>query len=155
MKFACDVMLGRLARWLRMSGHDVFYRRDIDRSALLRVAREQGRVVITRANNYRELSDIPPYLIVTGDELDDHLEQVYRAFPDLEPFHDFLGRCVECNEPLVEIDKEQHADEIPPKAMLLAGRFSRCPSCGKILWEGTHVRRMRERLENLKKGMGS
>jgi uncharacterized protein with PIN domain len=149
MKFACDVMLGRLARWLRASGHDVFYANSIPRSSLLRVAREEGRTVITRAGNYRELSEIPPCLIVAGDGLDEQLEQVYRAFPKLDPFAQFLTRCMECNAPLEEIEKDDFRDLIPPKALLIEGRFSRCPACGKLLWPGSHVKRMRERLENL------
>lgn len=149
MKFACDVMLGRLARWLRMSGHDVFYVRDTDRSGLLRVAREEGRVVLTRAGAFRELSAIPLYLIVAGDDLDGQLLQVYRAFPGLDPFGEFLTRCVECNALLEVIDKGGFRDRIPPKAMLLEGTFRRCPSCDKILWPGTHVQRIQERLERL------
>jgi len=145
MKFACDVMLGRLARWLRAGGHDVFYQRDIDRSALLRVAREQGRTVLTRAQNYRELAEIPPYLILTGDDLDGWLTQVYQAFPDLDPNRGFLSRCMECNALLEKVDKEAYKDKIPPKAMLLTGRFSRCPSCHKLLWPGTHVERIKAR----------
>jgi len=149
MKFACDVMLGRLARWLRISGLDVFYDNRIDRSSLFRVAREQGRIIITRAGTLRELKDIPPYLIITGDDLDDQLAQVYGNFPDLDPFADFLSRCVECNVPLEEIEKQGHSQKIPPKAMLTQGPFSRCPSCGKILWQGAHVGRMTERLKGL------
>jgi uncharacterized protein len=149
MKFACDVMLGRLARWLRASGHDCFYSATIDRAALLRRAREEGRVVITRAGQFRELSEIPPYLLIAGDDLDGQLAQVYAAFPALDPFAAFLTRCLACNALLEAIEKEAHRDAIPPKAMALAGRFCRCPSCGKILWPGTHVVRMRERLGRL------
>ena len=149
MKFACDVMLGSLARWLRASGHDVFYRAGIDRSSLLRVAREEGRVVLTRAGTFRELSEIPPYLLIAGDDLDDQLAEVYRAFPSLDPFAAFLTRCLVCNALLEEIDKDAYVDRIPSKAFALEGRFCRCPTCDKLLWPGSHVRRMRERLERL------
>lgn len=149
MKFACDVMLGRLARWLRISGHDVFYQNDIVRSSLLRIAREEGRVVLTRAGNYRGLSEIPPYLIITGEDLDDHLRQVYKKYPPLDPYEKFLTRCVECNTPLEEIDKGDYKDSIPPKALDISGKFCRCPSCGRLLWPGTHVERIRARLDRL------
>ncbi|MFH1830600.1 MAG: Mut7-C RNAse domain-containing protein [Pseudomonadota bacterium] len=149
MKFACDAMLGRLARWLRISGHDVFYRADMDRAVFLRVAKEERRVVLTRAENFKELSEIPPYHIITGNDLDDHLSQVYKAFPQLKPFDEFLTRCVECNVLLVEIDKDKFSDSIPPKAQHLSGRFCRCPSCGKLLWPGSHVERIKARLTTL------
>ncbi|MFA4875353.1 MAG: Mut7-C RNAse domain-containing protein [bacterium] len=149
MKFACDVMLGRLARWLRLCGLDVFYKNDVDRSGLLRVAREEGRVVLTRAGNFRELSEIPPYFIISGDDLDGQILQVYNAYPGLDPLAKFLTRCVECNVPLEDVDKNNFRGLIPPKAMLIEGRFCRCPSCGKLLWPGTHVTRIRSRLERL------
>jgi len=132
-----------------MSGHDVFYDKGIDRAGLLRVARDEKRTVITRAGNYRELKNIPPYLIVVGDDLDEQLIQVYKAYPDLDPFADLFSKCVECNVPTQEIDKEKYKDQIPPKAMQLEGRFTRCPSCGKILWPGTHVDRIKEKLNRL------
>jgi uncharacterized protein with PIN domain len=149
MKFACDAMLGRLARWLRISGHDVFYRADIDRAAFIRVAREQGRLILTRAENFRELAEIPPYYIVTDDDLEDQLIQVYTAFPELSLFDRFLTRCVECNVDLIEIKRDEYRDSVPPKVLLLSGRFCRCPACGKILWPGSHVERMRSCLEKL------
>ncbi len=149
MKFACDAMFGRLARWLRISGHDVFYRADMDRSSFIRVAREEERIILTRAENFKELSEIPSYHIINGDDLDGQLLQVYGIFPELNPFEHFLTRCVECNEPLVEIDKQDFRDSIPPKAMQLSGRFCRCPSCGKLLWPGSHVKRIEARLEKL------
>ncbi len=151
MKFACDSMLGRLARWLRISGYDVSYRGGLDRAAFMRKAREEGRTILTRAGEFALLADIPPFHLVSGDDLDDQLGQVFDAFPGLDPFHDFLSRCVECNVVLEEVDKREHAGSIPPKAMELTGRFCRCPSCGKFLWPGSHAGRMRRRLERFKK----
>ncbi|MBN1283616.1 MAG: Mut7-C RNAse domain-containing protein [Proteobacteria bacterium] len=154
MKLACDVMLGRLARWLRVSGHDVFYEGGIERSSLFRVAREEGRVIITRAGNWGELKAIPEYVVVSSDSLDEQLLELYRKLPGLDPLEGFLTRCVECNVPLEVIDRDAFREIIPPKAFDLAGRFSRCPSCGKILWEGTHVRRMKKRISDLARALG-
>ena len=132
-------MLGRLARWLRLSGYDVTYRGGMDRAAF------------TRATEFDELADIPPYRLLAGDDLDDQLRQVYDAFPEMDPYSDFLSRCVDCNVPLEEIAKGDFKDSIPPKAMQLEGRFCRCPSCGKLLWPGSHVERIKSRLEKLSK----
>jgi hypothetical protein len=149
MKFACDIMLGSLARWLRVCGIDVFYDASVDRSRLFRVAREEGRTILTRAGNYKELSEIPPYLIIEGENLEEQLRQVKKAFPSLDPFKNLLTRCLECNAVLAQIDKECVKDEVPPKAYELSGEFYRCPSCKKLFWPGTHVRRMKSRLEEI------
>ena len=134
-----------------MSGHDAIYRGELDRGAFIRAAREGGRVILTRATDFLELADIPPFHLLKSEDIDDQLKEIYTTFPKLEPFCAFLSRCVECNVPLEDIDKSKFADSIPPKAMNLTGRFSRCPSCGKLLWPGSHVDRMKSRLSRLRK----
>jgi len=46
--FFADVMLGRLARWLRVLGHDTAYQTDIEDPALVDRAEAEGRVLPTR-----------------------------------------------------------------------------------------------------------
>ena len=48
MKFVVDGMLGKLARWLRMMGHDVEYSNSMDDSELLTIARKEQRILLTR-----------------------------------------------------------------------------------------------------------
>ncbi len=46
-KFATDRMLARLARWLRLVGADTSFDTSLD-GAMLKVARTEGRVLLTR-----------------------------------------------------------------------------------------------------------
>ena len=48
MKFVADGMLGKLARWLRMMGHDVIYSVEFNDSELLELAKKEERVLLTR-----------------------------------------------------------------------------------------------------------
>ncbi len=48
MKFLADAMLGTLARWLRMMGHDVVYSVKLGDNELLQIAKTEGRVLLTR-----------------------------------------------------------------------------------------------------------
>ncbi|MBI1993814.1 MAG: hypothetical protein HYS67_05255, partial [Deltaproteobacteria bacterium] len=48
MKFAADRMLGRLARWLRVIGQDVAYGPHLSGYGLIRAARREGRLILTR-----------------------------------------------------------------------------------------------------------
>jgi uncharacterized protein with PIN domain len=41
-------MLGKLARWLRMIGHDAKYSNKMDDTELLEIAKTEGRVLLTR-----------------------------------------------------------------------------------------------------------
>src|SRR5437762_5110086 len=46
-RFACDAMLGYLARWLRAAGYDVFWQEGIDDTELVRLARREGRFLLS------------------------------------------------------------------------------------------------------------
>lgn len=49
MKFIADRMLGKLAKQLRMLGYDTVYYRSEDAYPLIKLAREEGRVILTRS----------------------------------------------------------------------------------------------------------
>jgi len=149
MKFACDIMLGALAKWLRVSGHDVFYSSSIDRSGLFRVAREEGRIVLTRARTFYELKEIPPYKIIDSEHVEEQIWQVYEIFPELDPWKEMFSRCVECNELLKEVDKAAIENRLPPMVKERVEEFHICPSCNRIYWSGTHVTRMKAFLEDV------
>jgi len=47
-RFAADAMLGRLGRWLRVLGFDTSYDAALDDAALVRLAHEEARILLTR-----------------------------------------------------------------------------------------------------------
>jgi len=46
-RFIVDAMLGKLATWLRLTGHDTFYSTKVHDDELLQIALEQNRVLLT------------------------------------------------------------------------------------------------------------
>jgi len=48
MKFIADIMVGKLARYLRMAGNDVLYINNISDDEILKIAKSEGRIVLTR-----------------------------------------------------------------------------------------------------------
>jgi len=66
---------------------------------------------------------------------------VVRAF-DLRRPAEFLTRCLVCNVSLEMLPADQARDVVPPRSRDLPGVVRRCPSCGRVYWRGSHVRRM-------------
>lgn len=156
MKFACDVMLGALARWLRVCGIDAYYDAHIDRSGLFRMSREEGRTILTRTHAYDELSEIPPFEIIESELIEEQVPQFFRDHPEIDPWSNMFTRCLRCNDPLNNVPLDEIVDRLPPlvkERALSQGQdritqFKRCPTCDRIYWPGTHVDRMRVFLES-------
>lgn len=146
-RFVADAMLGRLSRWLRVLGYDTVYDPALDDPTLVRRADVEDRVLLTRDRHLlRELRPVRA-LEVTSDVPLEQLRGVVTAL-DLVPPRELFTRCLVCNAVLgAPLSPEDASTVVPPKARNLSGPVRRCPSCGRVYWPGSHVRRMRTALE--------
>lgn len=140
-----DVMLGRLARWLRVMGYDTLYSSDADDAALARRALAEDRFLLTRDVELARRRGVHTVLI-SDDRVENQLREVVKLFP--LSFGKAFSRCLNCNIPLVEFERAQALNLVPPYVFATQNRFRRCPGCGKIYWRGTHWARMLASLEN-------
>lgn len=147
-RFVADKTLGRLARWLRLIGCDVLYGTNFSGRGLLRAARDEGRVVLTRERRVARDPQAPPHLLVEADRFRDQLRQVVGAF-GIDPRAGLFRRCVECNAELDEVGPEAAAGRVPEFVLATQSRYRRCPRCGHLYWEATHVGRVRGELERI------
>ena len=148
-KFVCDVMLGRLARWLRVLGYSAAYFRQIDDDELAAYAREKGLFLITRDTRIVERSDIGPHLLLVENDSFEQLKLVVARLGLRVDRERAFSRCVECNEPLAAVEKSEIRGLVPPFVYSRQDRFSRCPSCGRIYWPATHHRKMLDKLDEV------
>jgi uncharacterized protein with PIN domain len=150
MKFIADVMLGRLARWMRFLGFDTLYYSDISDSRLLRIAREQERFILTRDTRLIKVKGVKDYLLINANDSFKQLFEVIDALK-LKKFNPF-SRCVKCNGLLTRIlNKQEIKDSVPEFVFLNFNVFLKCNDCGRIYWEGTHPKKFRERLHGVLK----
>ena len=148
LRFIADAMLGRLARWLRFLGIDTLYYPDISDSRLIRIAREQNRLILTRDTRLVKMKAVRDYLLISANDSYGQLIEVIDSLglKDFAP----VGRCVECNGQLTAIaDKTEVKDSVPEFVFLNFNNFLRCDNCGKIYWEGTHPQKFREKLGSI------
>jgi uncharacterized protein with PIN domain len=153
-RFLADDMVHRLARWLRTIGYDTLYAEGQSDEAIAEQARREDRIVLTRDMRFAE--SFPDVRVFTMREENPwhQLVAVIREF-HLDPDRDFLTRCTLCNALVEEADKEAYRDRIPPVAFQHADRFWICPGCQRLYWEGSHVERMRQQLDEIRRAVQS
>ena len=149
MKFAADAMLGRLAKWLRLLGFDTSYETDIEDNRLVRLARQEGRLILTRDTRLAGRLREGEGLLVTDDLVKDQLKQVLDFLKMPPSSFALLSRCAVCNEVLRETGKDEVRDRVPEFVLCREKIFRRCPSCGRVYWPGTHARRIAQTLKSL------
>jgi hypothetical protein len=141
-------MLGRLARWLRMLGHDVIYSVLFDDAELLEYAKKEERVLLTK--------DLELYKRAIGRGLDayyiegktdsEQLAEVAKRYNlplavDIDKSH-----CPLCNTKLNPTPKEQLKDELEKNTYKYYNEFWKCPNCGQIYWQGAHWKQINNTL---------
>lgn len=144
MKFIADVMVGKLARWLRILGIDVAYSNTYEDDEIIRIAEIESRAVLTRDRPLAARIRNSKCLLIESDHYKEQVRQVVGAF-GLKDFSIF-SRCIECNSPLKDVDKEAVFERVPPFVYLTQERFAMCPDCNRVYWHGTHAEEILKRI---------
>jgi uncharacterized protein with PIN domain len=143
-------MLGGLARWLRILGLDAAYEPHGADQVLVLRARAEGRTLLTRDRRLHAAERrVPVYLVRTEGPLEQLGEVIerFRLGHSLAPF----TRCTRCNVPLRRLEENQipagtaaPRPGIPDACREPGTPIFHCSICGRVYWEGSHTRRMRE-----------
>ncbi|MEP7207652.1 MAG: Mut7-C RNAse domain-containing protein [Casimicrobiaceae bacterium] len=144
MRFLCDEMLGRLARYLRAAGYDTDLACDgaPDRDLLVRAESESRRFLTCdrRIAEHRRARETA--LILTWAPLDCLAQELYRAL-GVDWLHAPFTRCLVDNTPLTAVPPAATA-RMPRDVAAEDARH--CPQCGRVYWAGSHHGRMKSRL---------
>lgn len=148
-KLFADAMLGALARWLRALDLDVAYDPSLDDPALVELSVAEGRTILTRDRRLTERRLARNHILIRSDDVAEQVRQVLETLRVTPDPGRRLGRCLRCNQSLVDIDPEEARARVPPWVARTQEEFRFCPECGRIYWPGTHASRMRRRLEDM------
>jgi uncharacterized protein with PIN domain len=150
VKFAADRMLGKLAKWLRVIGQDVIYGQHLSGYGLIRAARAENRLILTRDRGLKKKQP-PDFLFIESDHYREQLRQVIQAC-GLGPLNEPFTRCLECNLVLQPRSKSSVEKIVPPYVFATQENFSCCPKCRRVYWPATHHQKMLEELRSLESG---
>jgi uncharacterized protein with PIN domain len=137
-RLAADRMLGRLARWLRLLGADVTFDPQLGGGDLLRSARAEERIVLTRDKRLRTAPDV--IWLQANDVRGQMRETLARVPIDSDALA--LTRCSRCNAILHPVSRELVVRRVPPFVYASQERFAQCDECGRIYWDATHPERI-------------
>lgn len=145
VKLIADAMLGRLARWLRLFGFDTLYIPDVPDAEVLRAARSEDRLILTRDTGLGTRA-MERAILISSEDVFEQIAQVVRL----------LGagggamRCPNCNGELHEVrSKEDVAGEVPEHVLYRHSNFMKCSSCGRVYWEGSQHRDFKRRIQDI------
>ena len=153
MRFICDNMLGKLARYLRLLGFDTLYSPDHNHNRLFLAARS-GRILLTTETHIRRVLAghglSIPFIRITTHIPNEQLQEIINKLPELKLNPSlFFTRCSLCNGILQPVAKETIKDKIPPKIYQRLNIFHQCSDCGKIYWHGTHTEKLLKLFKSL------
>lgn len=142
MKFIADVMLGRLAKWMRLLGFDVLYDRTVSDNEIIHISLTQGRAILTRDTGLVARPLASNHVFIEHDHVRHQLDQVLTTC-HITSMPGPLTRCSVCNTLLSPVAKEDVRDLVPRYVFEKNSSFLRCENCCKVYWKGTHVRRIK------------
>ena len=152
MKFILDGMLGKLARWLRMMGHDVQYSTTLNDSELLETTKKENRILLTRDLELyqRAIAKNAQAYYIEGQTEAEHLAELSQRFGISLTIDLTQSRCPKCNTHLRSVPKEDVAEKVEKNTLLHYNEFWNCSNCGAIYWQGAHWAKIFATLDNAK-----
>lgn len=147
-RFVADVMLGKLAKWLRIAGYDVLYSNKYSDDELIAISREQGRILLSLDSRLLVRKSVDFFIYLQPGTLESQIRRILELTNTAQipaPF----SRCLSCNEILLKATRESVRERIPEYVYKTHKNFKLCPTCGKIFWSGTHRKSVLRYLERL------
>ena len=154
--FLADAMLGSIARKLRFLGFDTLYIAHAQDNEVLKMGIEQHRVILTADRElFRRIVKIGARgVLVSGgpSELEDLAHIFTKCGIKSIDMNDIGSRCSVCNGLLEERTSDEVKNNnnnydgviiVPDRVIACHNQFFQCTTCGKIYWEGGHLKRIR------------
>lgn len=145
-KFVLDRELFSLCKALRMLGFDALDRGHLPLRDSIQRAIEERRIWIRKDSEAPSLQYGIRYFLVQADDVPGQLSEIQERYSIKESASPF-SRCLKCNELLQDLPASRAQGKVPEAVVTAFEEFSICPACGRIYWPGSHLKRMKKKLE--------
>ncbi len=152
--FLADIMLKKLARWMRILGYDTLYPDFVEDDRILGLARVTNRILLTQdveLASRAKKNGVGALLVPRDVEVE---TQVSFVLKELSLSIDFPERtlCPQCNGELEVVGREKVAgnENVPKGVLERHSSFWLCENCKKVYWEGSHWGRIKNAVERIK-----
>jgi len=154
VKFLCDGMLGRIARWLRLLGYDTLYSRLSADEELVELAEKEERVLLTKDVELckNALKKGIKALFVEGNNFETMLAYIIKYFNISPMINPEASRCPECNGEMQHISADEAKKlklNVPEITLKVYKDFWVCKKCQKTYWKGRMWNNMMKTLERV------
>lgn len=146
-----DEMLKRTATWCRIFGVDSGHIRDVSDSEIIKTAKKEGRILVTRDEKLAETAKNAGIdtVLLSSDDLSEQLNQLKSELGGIFTFPE-KTRCPACNGELEIVEKEKIKEKVAENVYRQNDKFWVCKECGKTYWEGSHWKNITRIFKNIK-----
>ena len=132
-----------------MLGHDVKYFTSINDKQLLKIAKVEQRVLLTRDFELYQQATARgvDVFIVKGESDTEKLANLAKRFNFKLEIDVNLSRCPKCNSRIKWIPKDKVEGRVLKGTFSSYNDFWECPNCEQLYWQGAHWKRICETLE--------
>jgi uncharacterized protein with PIN domain len=147
IRFAAEMTLGKLAKWLRMLGFDTVYWGKTAGEEW--IDSFENRILLTRTKRIRDMKSVIERIFITSDHPFEQVREVVFALDIVKEDIHLFSRCIQCNAPTRSIEKNEIRGKVPDYIWATQETFRTCPHCRRIYWSGSHTQRSRDIIEKI------
>ncbi len=152
-RFVVDAMLGKLALWLRLTGHDTIYSPTIDDDYALSVAIQENRILLTSDSELhrRGVEAEVDGMLVRGD-VDERIAAVFKEYNIHTEVNPDKARCSKCNGELEKLTGEETSKVkalVHNRTYEYYDTFWFCNNCESVFFQGGYWDNIQSYMEHI------
>ncbi|ASI14081.1 PIN domain and zinc ribbon domain protein [Candidatus Mancarchaeum acidiphilum] len=154
LNIVADIMMAKVARWMRLLGIKVNDAKYIDDTQILNyIKRYRHPVLLTSDVEFSRRAEkirVKAICVPSNIDLNHQVAYVLKRM-DIDASRIKAGSlCTSCGARLIRINKASlESDKIPKNSLDAYDKFYKCPKCGKTYWRGSHWSEIDSRINEI------